>query len=105
MGIEEARKKWGCGKVNQVHPARRASPCHNGHDPVAFDYDQHILDRLFALPIDQLSRTDRNAVRGLTKGEHWHYETQPKRNKETAHQIVPPSRTHSLSEIAHFVAS
>ncbi len=105
MGIDETRQNRGLRKVYHLHPGRRASSCYDGRDLVAFNYDQHILERLVAFPIDQLSRTDGNAVCGLTRGEHRHYEAQPQRNKDTAHQKFLPQRRKSLSETANFVAS
>src|SRR2546430_2421171 len=51
-----------------------------------------IFKRLFALPIDQPSGTDGNAMRGLTKGGCWNYETQHNGNKETAHEQFLPQR-------------
>jgi hypothetical protein len=70
MGIDETRQDCGLRKVYHVHTGGRASSCHDGRDLVALDYDQYILERLIALPVNQLSRTDGNAVWGLTNGEH-----------------------------------
>ena len=68
MGIDETRQNCGLRKVNHVHTSGRTSSWHDGGDLVALNYDQHILERLIALPVDQLSRTDGNAVWGLTNG-------------------------------------
>jgi len=90
-----------CLWQGQSVPTGRALLLHNGHDPVA-----SITISTFSIGFSIFPKPfphGWHAVRCLTKGEHWHYETQPKRNKETAHQIVPPQGRTAYQD-SHFVA-
>ncbi len=62
MGINETGQHRGLGKVDHFHTRGRAPNRRNGNDFVAFNHDQHVLERFIALSVDQVSGADSNAV-------------------------------------------
>ncbi len=91
--INESRQNGGLRKVNHFNAGGRASSRRHGNDLVALNYDQRILDRFFAFPIDQLPGADGHAVWRLACNQYWNYEAQPERNEKTTHgKLLPQER-------------
>ncbi len=90
MGINETGQHRGLGKIYNFHTCGRVPSRRNGNDFVTFNYDQRVLKRFITLSVDQVSGADSNAVWHLAEREHWHCETQTKRNKRTIHEMFLP---------------
>ena len=90
MRINESRQHRRFRKIDDLHACRSASARRHGHDFVALDLDESVLDRLLALPVDQFSSADGDAMWGLRTGKHGEKQTQRHSSKDAAHWKLLP---------------